>query len=230
MEDCFDTEAFWRELHARIGNFDLLKHPYYQAWSAGELTRQDLRQYAAEYYAHVAAFPTYLSALHCRLPDGELRRAVLRNLSEEEIVGRPHSELWLDFAEAMGAERDDVMTRASLPEVCNLVQAFRDLAQHGSVAEALAGFYAYESQVPRIADAKLCGLEQYYAADAKATTYFQLHRTADVHHAAVWRDLLTASLREHPETAPAALAAAETAAAALWRALDGIEENRQVAA
>ena len=48
----------------------------------------------------MTAFPTFLSALHCRLPDGALRRAVLRNLAEEEVEGRAHSDLWLDFAKA----------------------------------------------------------------------------------------------------------------------------------
>ena len=34
----------------------------YEAWSAGELTRDDLREYALDYYEHVRAFPSYLAA------------------------------------------------------------------------------------------------------------------------------------------------------------------------
>ena len=62
-------------------------------------------------------FPAYLSALHSRLDDGEQRRAVLRNLCGEEIEGVRISELWLDFAEGMGADRDEVRGREPLPEV-----------------------------------------------------------------------------------------------------------------
>ncbi|MES2391764.1 MAG: TENA/THI-4 protein, partial [Acidobacteriota bacterium] len=65
---------FWTALEARTARYNLLQHPFYQAWSKGELTRTDLREYAAEYWHHVSAFPTYLSALHSSLPDGELRR------------------------------------------------------------------------------------------------------------------------------------------------------------
>src|SRR5215831_16459177 len=101
-------QQFLAALEERIAGYDLLCHPYYKAWSAGNLTREDLRAYASDYYHHVAAFPTYLSALHSRLADGELRRAVLRNLCDEEIEGRPHSEIWLDFAEGMGAQREAV--------------------------------------------------------------------------------------------------------------------------
>lgn len=225
MNHAFDGEKFWTELHACLAKYDLLAHPFYQAWSAGQLSRDDLRQYAADYYTHVAAFPTYLSALHCRLPDGELRRAVLRNLAEEEIHGRAHSELWLDFAEGMGGDREAVPQREPIPEMQGLVATFRALAEHAGTAECLAAFYAYESQVPRIADAKACGLERHYAADARTVSYFHLHRTADVRHSRVWRRLLEAELQENPGLAPDVLASAERAA--LWQALDGIERKRQ---
>jgi pyrroloquinoline-quinone synthase len=103
-----DSQLFLRELNERVEKYDLLCHPFYQAWSAGTLTREDLAAYAADYYHHVAAFPAYLSAFHSRLEDGETRRAVLRNLAGEEIAGRAHSEMWLDFAEGMGAKREVV--------------------------------------------------------------------------------------------------------------------------
>ena len=77
------SPVFFSALEDRLERYDLLKHPYYQAWSKGELTREDLREYASEYWHHVSAFPTYLSALHSQLPDGELRRTVLENLADE---------------------------------------------------------------------------------------------------------------------------------------------------
>ena len=59
-----ELQAFLTALEQRIARYDLLCHPYYKAWTAGELTREDLREYAGDYYHHVAAFPAYLSALH----------------------------------------------------------------------------------------------------------------------------------------------------------------------
>ena len=149
-----ELQVFLSALEQRIARYDLLCHPYYKAWTAGELTREDLREYAADYYHHVAAFPAYLSALHSRLDDGEQRRAVLRNLCEEEIQGRPHSEMWLDFAEGMGADRQQVRDRQAMPEVREAIAEFRRVAREGATAEALAAFYAYESQVPRVAKEK----------------------------------------------------------------------------
>jgi pyrroloquinoline-quinone synthase len=186
-----------------------------------------LRQYAGDYYHHVAAFPTYLSALHSRLSDGELRREVLRNLADEEIDGTAHSDLWLDFATGMGGDAEAVRTSETVAEVKELIATFRDIAANGSTAEALAAFYAYESQVPRVAKTKMEGLQNLYGADAKTCSYFKLHQTADVHHSQVWRNNLDAELASHPEQSERAIAAAVTAAKALWRALDGIERERQ---
>jgi len=223
------VSTFWQRLDERTAAYDLLKHPFYQAWSAGELTRDDLAQYAAEYWHHVSAFPTYLSALHSRLPDGELRREVLRNLSDEEGTdaanARPHSELWMDFANGMGASRADVTAHETQPEMQALIATFRELMQEPAPV-AMAALYAYESRVPAIAETKAAGLTNLYNADAKTNKYFTLHQTADVHHAQVWRDLIDQQLVADPAAEDPALDAAERAAKALWLALDGVERVR----
>ena len=221
-----NSQVFLLALEERIARCDLLCHPYYKAWTAGELTREDLRQYATDYYHHVAAFPTYLSALHSRLEDGAARRAVLRNLCEEEIEGRPHSEMWLDFAEGMGGDREAVRAGEPMGEIAALIRHFRREATEGLLAEALATFYAYESQIPRIAKEKATGLAQRYGADRRTCSYFKLHQHADVEHAHVWRELLAQQVEAHPEQAERALDAAETAAKALWNVLDGMEARR----
>jgi pyrroloquinoline-quinone synthase len=223
------TELFLQALEERIGRYDLLCHPYYKAWSAGELTREDLAHYAADYYPHVAAFPTYLSTLHARMDDGEPRRAVLRNLCGEEIAGRPHSELWLNFAEGMGADRDQVRAQQPNAEVRELMAEFRRVAGECSLVDVLAAFYAYESQVPRVAREKARGLMERYGADQATCEYFTLHQYADVEHSEVWRDLMEQEINAHPEQAEAALASAEKTAQSLWRVLDGMEARRMAA-
>ena len=227
-----ELQSFWQEMETRIAKFDLLCHPFYQAWSAGTLTREDLRQYAGDYYSHVAAFPTYLAALYCRLEDGELRRAVVANLADEEGLdgnpaNRPHSDLWLDFAEGMGADREQARREEPIAEVTELTSHFRRVASEGSPAEALAAFYAYESQVPRVAKEKARGLREMYGADATTCGYFTLHTTADVYHSNVWREQLSKLVANRPTAEEQALTAAESAAKRLWNALDGIERLRQ---
>ena len=227
-----ETNAFFSLLDERIHKYDLLCHPFYQAWSAGKLTRDDLREYAEDYFHHVEAFPTYLAELGIRLEEGELRRAVLANLTDEKggenSFGEPeraHSELWLDFVEGMDGSR--IPKRKPVREMRELVCWFHGVASEGTVEEALAAFYAYESQVPRIAKEKDRGLREWYGADKQTRAYFTLHTTADVVHSQVWRTQLEKRIKANPETAEKALAAAEGAAKALWKALDGIEARRQ---
>jgi pyrroloquinoline-quinone synthase len=222
------SAVFFHALEARLERYDLLQHPYYQAWSKGELTRDDLREYASEYWHHVSAFPAYLSLLHSQLPDGKLRRVVLENLADEEGLenGTPHSDLWMDFAHGMGAEEADVRARKIGPEMQALLEHYR-ATMHRSPAAALTALYAYESKVPGIAKTKAEGLAQHYSADAATRRYFTVHTTADVYHARVWRDALATELAAHPEETEAALEEGEAAARALWTALDGVEHARQ---
>lgn len=230
-----NTTEFFQQLAPRVSQYDLLCHPFYKAWSAGRLTREDLREYAQDYYHHVAAFPSYLAALAMRLEDGELRRAVLANMCDEKGVegsennAVPHSDLWLDFAEGMGSTRN-LEWHHPVPEVRQLMRYFRRVANEGLPEEALAAFYAYESQVPRVAVEKERGLREKYGADDKTCGYFSLHAEADVYHAGVWRGLLEKQIAEHPEAADAALDAAENAARMLWQALDGMDARRNALA
>jgi pyrroloquinoline-quinone synthase len=227
-----DTTQFFERLEASIARYDLLCHPFYRAWAAGELTRDDLREYARHYYHQVEAFPCYLAELALRLDEGDLRRAVLANMCDEKGADGgpgndpvPHSELWLDFAEGMGARRD---MRWHLPvaEVRELIRYFHSVASEGTPEEALAAFYVYESQVPRVAKEKERGLRVMYGADDKTCGYFSLHATADVYHSNVWRKQLEKRVAENPKAAEAALNAAENTAKMLWQALDGIEAAR----
>ncbi len=226
-----ETKEFLSLLEERIDRYDLLCHPFYKAWSAGRLTHDDLRGYAEDYYPHVEAFPGYLAQMGLRLEEGELRRAVLANMTDEkggeDSFGEPeraHAELWLDFVEGMGGSR--VPKHQPAAEVRELISSFQTVASEGTPEEALAAFYAYESQVPRVALEKERGLRELYGADEKTRGYFTLHARADVYHAQVWRKQLEKRVSANPETAEKALAAAESAAKALWTALDGIEARR----
>src|ERR1700676_5062730 len=95
-------------IHNDIADKNLLKHPFYLAWTRGELSKEALTDYAKQYYHHVAAFPTYLSAVHAKCDDQATRRQLLGNLIDEEAGAPNHPDLWLKFAEGLGVEGGDV--------------------------------------------------------------------------------------------------------------------------
>lgn len=215
---------FLEAIDARIRERSILKHPFYQAWKMGGLSRAGLLEYAKQYYKHVAAFPAYLSAVHSQMESGGDRRAVLQNLVDEEHGERNHLELWLQFAQALGVSRQEVYDAKATDSTKNFVDAFKQLAQ-SSPAEGIAALYAYESQIPAVSEEKMRGLKQFYGvSDEKGLEYFTVHAAADVEHAAAERKLLK-RLAVNEETKQKMLAAVDKALDAYWQMLSGVQEQ-----
>jgi len=207
----------------------MLAHPFYRAWTAGELSLEALRVYAQQYFHHVEAFPRAVSAVHSNCPDQDGRWMLAENLAEEEGLGQgkdDHASLWLAFAEGLGAQEQEVRGAALLPETQALIDTFRRLSRR-SYAAGLGALYAYESQLPDVAATKIDGLERFYGVTEERTIrFFAVHQAADVEHAAVCRDLLNrlpAGEREEAIEAGAELAAS------LCGFLDGMERLRAAA-
>jgi pyrroloquinoline-quinone synthase len=222
--------SFWTAVDEVIARWELGKHPFYKDWMAGTLTKEDLCEYAMEYYVQIAAFPRYLRTFGNRLPVGELRKRVFENLCEELGLSYPrtaeHSDLWIQFAEGMGAQREVVLYRGASTATRQLTKFFEDIAVGGTRAEAMAGFYVYESQVAGLADPKASALKGFYGASDQTYEYFLVHRTADVRHACVWREELNKIINAAPGEEQPAVKAANSVAVLLWKVLDGINERR----
>jgi pyrroloquinoline-quinone synthase len=226
MESPVDPKLFQTELDARVAPFDLLVHPFHQAWNAGTLSQEQLRAHAQEYFHFISAFPTFLSALHCRLHDGGLRRAVLRNLAEEEVEGRAHADMWLDFAEGVGLSPEEVRNSEPSRPIRRLIDRFARSARQESPAQVLAAFYAYESQMPRLCGEKARALISHYGADSRTTGFFVLHSYADTLQAQVWRSELLHMVVHKPALADSIYEGAERFADWLWQALDASQAYR----
>ena len=207
------------KIDATIAEKNLLKHPFYQDWQAGKLSKESLQLYAAQYYRHVEAFPKHLRVLAART-EGPLRNIVLQNLSEEEDPNAPHPKLWRDFAAALGVDEDDVTCCPALPGTQAVVETFREIVGDRPVAESVAALYAYESQVPEIAATKIEGLKKFYGIDKPADlAYFTVHEQADREHRAQWRNWLEQHASGSEEEI---LATTNEALDALWGALDAV--------
>ncbi|HEY2142850.1 MAG TPA: CADD family putative folate metabolism protein [Candidatus Udaeobacter sp.] len=175
-----------------IADKHLLKHPFYLAWTRGELSREALADYAQQYYHHVAAFPTYLSAVHAKCDDQATRKQLLFNLIDEEAGSPNHPELWLKFAEGLHVSDLDVPSTEKQPETKNLIDTFRSVCRDRPTAEGLAALYAYESQIPAICESKIDGLKKYYGFNnPEHYRYFSVHIKTDREHAAAERKMLS---------------------------------------
>jgi len=206
----------------------LLKHPFYLAWARGELSREALADYARQYYQHVAAFPTYLSAIHANCDDQSTRKELLNNLIDEEAGSPNHPELWLNFAEGLDVSAQDARNAEKWPETKNLVDTFRSVCRDESTAEALAALYAYESQIPAICESKIDGLKKYYGfADPKHYEYFSVHIDADREHSATEQKLLGEQVGK--ENFESVRASVNRVLDALWEMLSGVCRRHAIA-
>ena len=222
------TTNYIDEIDALISRKSLLLHPFYQAWTKGELTLDSLRDYAAQYYHHVAAFPTYLSATHANMDNIQDRRLVLANLMDEEAASPNHPDLWLQFAESLGLEDEEVKRTQIQEETANLINEFKSICSQESTVSALAALYAYESQIPAVAESKIKGLKQHYGIDNHdGIAYFEVHIEADKEHSAVERDLLARYINQR--NAEDTMMAVDRVLEALWGLLDGVCERHGIA-
>ena len=209
-------------LNSLSAELSLLKHPFYQAWTAGTLTAGRLRNYAVQYYQHVAAFPRYLSGLHSRCEDLETRQLLLENLIDEERGRDNHPELWLKFAEALGLTREEVLDAPPLPATTALIDTFTHLSRDLPVAAGLAALYVYETQVAEVANAKIDGLQRFYGIiDGAGVEFFTTHRDTDPYHAQAVAGLIERH-RTDSDNEAMPVEAARTALTAVWALLDSV--------
>lgn len=211
-------------LDRQLNENHLLKHPFYQAWSAGKLSLDDLRKYACQYYHHVEAFPRYLSATHSNCPLPHARQILLENLNDEEGIntGESHPNLWLQFAKGLGLCEEIVKDSVPITETKQFIEAFLCLSR-SSYAEGLGALYAYERQIPQTAASKIIGLKQFYNIDDEATLkFFLVHLEADVEHSEATKTLMQ---ELSPVEKIKAEKAAKKIAQSVWNMLSGIQSK-----
>ena len=209
-------------IDAKVAERAMLKHPFYQAWTEGRLPLETLRAYSRQYFHHVDAFPRAVSAVHSACPDRDGRRMLAENLAEEEGLEpgkQDHATLWLMFAAGLGESEEGVRAQELNTETQALIDTFRGLSQR-SYASGLGALYAYESQFPSVASAKINGLiDRYGISDEDTLRFFRVHESADVEHSSVCRALLD---RLPKEEKAEAVAAGDELAGALWNFLSGV--------
>ncbi|HET9366686.1 MAG TPA: CADD family putative folate metabolism protein [Candidatus Udaeobacter sp.] len=221
-------KQYLEEIDNDIAEKHLLKHPFYLAWTRGELSKEALTDYAHQYYHHVAAFPTYLSAVHAHCDHQGTRKRLLNNLIDEEAGSPNHPELWKKFADGLGVEDADLGQTKKQPETKNLINTFRSVCGQRSTAEGLAALYAYESQIPSICESKIDGLKKHYGfTKPEHYEYFTVHIGADREHSAAEREMLSRYLGAH--NFESVKVSVNRVLDALWDMLSGVCRRHAIA-
>jgi pyrroloquinoline-quinone synthase len=176
---------------AAIQDKSLLKHKFYQMWSAGSLSMEDLRGYSKEYFQLVKAVPTLVgNVLGQVTPEFEgkyaLSATIKHNLEEE----KEHVAPWLSFAESIGVTQNELYEYECSTKTQDAIEGMNELTR-GSLAAGVSTLYTYEKQLPEISVKKIEGLVKFYGVqDDGALNYFKIHEKLDIEHAELWRSLL----------------------------------------
>lgn len=191
-----DTRA---QFDAVIAEYDLLQHPFYQAWSAGTLPVEALQDYANDWAGFIGLVPQGWAS------HGDEAVAV------EELE---HRVLWEGFANGLGVETGEVRSEGARRLADAAARRF------SSPAGSLGALYAFEAQQPHTSASKLKGLREHYSLPEGAHTYFEVHETDFAEPA-----LLMERIEALDEAGRAeALEACREVAKALWDGLSSLHE------
>jgi pyrroloquinoline-quinone synthase len=207
------VERLWKKLVDEIGNWSLLKHPFYESWEKGALPVDALRKYAAEYRDFISAFPGYWDAVKRDERTGSLAGELDGVVSDE----RTHADLWEQFSRGIGAGGD-----GNGDGVAALTETYQRLCADG-LAATLGALFAFESQAAAVAHTKHDGLVAHFGiTDADTLAYFREHFVEDETHLKVQRKALRLLA---PEEHTACAQAARVAARALYTSLNAFLEK-----
>ena len=165
----------------------LLKHPFYQMWSDGKLTKESLAGYSKEYFQLVKAVPAFMTPIIEIAPD-----AVVGELVENQQEESDHIKPWIAFAGELGISEDELISYSGTAKTQKAVSDLNQLMV--TFDGGASAMYAFEKEIPKISQTKLDGLAEFYGMTSnEATEYFKLHTEADIRHAASWRNILEKS-------------------------------------
>ncbi|MDQ2942305.1 MAG: iron-containing redox enzyme family protein [Candidatus Dormibacteraeota bacterium] len=186
--------------------WNLLEHSFYQRWTQGTLSCEELCDYVTQYAHVVRAVPAWLE---------QVRGGDAVNVSRHVAEERSHIEMWEKFGHALGLSSDSIQLAPANAATATLLERGNDLAHKG---QAAAVVWALEAQTPAVAGAKLAGLSAFYGIGADGGgEYFAVHQHLDVEHSAELRALCS----DGSEMAAAAMSQA------LWDLLTSVEAAPQ---
>jgi len=142
----------------------LLDHPFYQAWTRGEVTREQLAIYHRSYAEFIQRMPDFWQ----RVVDAfQQETTPARDVVQDEKEHIPLWELW--------------GKRLNPPEAHPTMQPVIDAFDGMTPSQLLGALQAFEIQQPEVARTKKEGLLRFYGYRAEDLLYFDEHQLEERH-------------------------------------------------
>lgn len=142
----------------------LLDHPFYQSWSEGTVTKEQLAKYHKSYSEFIELMPQYWHKINKAFDQNS---AEAMEVVEDEMS---HIPLWADWSHKLPATKD-------YPKMSELMNTMDKM----SPSELLGAVQAFETQQPEVAETKKAGLLKFYGFEENETKYFDEHMEEEEH-------------------------------------------------
>ena len=183
-------------------NYKLLEHSFYKVhWNDGHLTREILADYVKQYYFIEKTFIEclYILSEHAeKIDNKKFKKILLENINDEIGNGdsQPHLNLLMDFASEFNITKEEINSIALNFETQILIENFKSICKNNLFA-GIGVMFAYEHQIPDIAESKINGLKKFYEVNSeKSLAFFTVHQRADVWHTQQWEKLIKSFSQE----------------------------------
>ena len=189
-----DVQKGLHELDALIkrlerNNRTLKSHPTIEKIERGELTMPQLRHWATQLFiGNKGHNANILGLIYAKCDDFPARKSIVENLIEEELgrvsgVNRSHPELYLEFGEALGIGRDELLHAPMTPDATAMMHWMYWLADSKPWYVTLAGIsLGSELFNPDAYVRVIDGLQRHYGLSDDAVLFFSVHVKVDKDH------------------------------------------------
>ncbi len=189
-----DVEKGTRQLRNLIeklerNNRTLRSHPTIEKIERGELSDAQLRHWATQLFiGNKAHNANILGLIYAKCDDFPARKAIVENLIEEELgrvsgANRSHPELYLEFGEAIGIPRAELLGASMSADATAMMHWMYWLAESKPWYVTLAGIsLGSELFNPDAYVRVIDGLSRHYKLSDDALLFFSVHVKVDKDH------------------------------------------------
>ncbi len=179
--------SFYDEMRSYVLRHGAINNPYLDRFKSGELTDEELHEFAVEFYNFARFFPKILVSQLVNTEDeavaDELTKVLYSELGDGKTRNR-HELLYRDFLHSIGIDVHEAMARPMLPSTRAYIEGMERLYSDGNHAKALGASFGLENMAITMWDHLIPGLKQLRVTRCPRMdmTYFTFHRELESTH------------------------------------------------
>jgi pyrroloquinoline quinone (PQQ) biosynthesis protein C len=179
--------TFYEEMRGYVLRHGAINNPYLDRFQAGDISNEEFREFAVEFYNFARFFPKILISQLVNTEDeavaDELTKVLYSELGDGQARNR-HELLYRDFLRSVALDVHQVMMRPMLPSTRAYIEGMERLYSDGNHAMALGASFGLENMAITMWDHLIPGLRrlQHDRYPGMDMTYFTFHRELEATH------------------------------------------------